>query len=168
MDSYGKELTEIAQAIEKTYGISDAMKDASDIVSIINGVNDVVLSLDAKELAARNEEVGKSVVLISYLSCRLIYFESVRLDYGNFPMLCEVAEILDKFQDKKNFNKCVAQLNKIIQVLSALDTKSVKARSGLGYRYLRIFVVLVMYRSSCNAAIVASFILSQILMKVGD
>ena len=83
-------------------------------------------------------------------------------------MLREVAEILDKFQDKKNFNKCVAQLNKIIQVLNALDTKSVKARSGLGYRYLRIFVVLVMYRSSCNAAIVASFILSQILMKVGD
>ena len=168
MDSYGRELTEIAQSIEKAYGISDALKNASDIASVISTVNSVVLSLDAKALAARNEEVGKSVVLISYLSCRLKYFESVRLDYGNFPMLREVAEILDKFQDKKNFNKCVAQLNKIIQVLNALDTKSVKARSGLGYRYLRIFVVLVMYRSSCNAAIVASFILSQILMKVGD
>lgn len=168
MDSYGRELTEIAQAIEKAYGISDALKNASDIASVISTVNNVVLSLDAKALAARNEEVGKSVVLISYLSCRLKYFESVRLDYGNFPMLREVAEILDKFQDKKNFNKCIAQLNKIIQVLDALDTKSVKARSGLGYRYLRIFVVLVMYRSSCNAAIVASFILSQILMKVGD
>lgn len=165
MDSYVKSLTEIAQSIESTYGITEIAKAASDIASIINGVDKLVLSLDAKEIASRNEEVGKSIVLLSYLSFRLEYFESVRLDFGNFPVMQEVAEILDLFQNKKNFNRCAVQINKVIQVLDAVDSKSMKARSGLGYRYLRIFVVLVMYRSSCNAAVVAQFILKQLLMK---
>lgn len=166
MDTYVDALNGIAEIVENIYGITNSnIVGNNDIACVISGMDKLIMSMDASEMARKNEEVGRQIVLLAYVSERLSYFESVRLDFSMFPVMDEVVNILRSFTDKKNFNRCVRQVNKLIKVLEEVDATSVKARYGLGYRYLRIFIVLVMYRSSCNAAIVSKFIARQVIMK---
>lgn len=165
-DSYTNLLTTAIQTLEDIYGVSSVKE--TNIVSIINGVDKIILNSSVEEITARNVEAGKQIVLVSYVFFRLGYFESARLSYDLFPAMDKVLEILDLFRDKRKFNKSVRQLNQIIGIMAEVDNNSAKGRWGLGYRYLRIFIVLVMYKSSCNASVIANFIIQQVMLKAGE
>lgn len=105
------------------------------------------------------------MVLLSYLVFRMSYFESIRLNFNQFPALQEIAKVLMLYRDRKNFNRCVVQVNKVIKLLSEMDKMSAKLRLNMTYRYLRVFVVLIMYRNSCNSSIVAELLLSQMMLQ---
>lgn len=166
MDAYSETLGSILCETERIYGIARNEKELSEeIISIIKRIDSEVLSLSSEEILKRNTEVGKQMVLLSYLLFRLSYFESVRLEFGQFPALADIAEVLDLYREKKNFNKCARKVNMIIKLLSEMDKTSAKIRLGMPYRYLRLFVVLVMYHNSCNASIVAELLLRQMLLQ---
>ncbi len=165
-DSYTNLLTTAIGSLEEIYGVLSVKE--TDIVSVVKGIDNIIMNSDAEDIAVRNAEAGKQIVMVSYVFFRLGYFESVRLFYGLFPAMDRVLEILDLFRDKRKFNKSVRQLNQIIGVLAEVDSTSAKGRWGLGYRYLRIFVILVMYKSSCNASVIANFIIQQVMLKAGE
>ena len=165
-DSYTNLLTTAIGSLEEIYGVLSVKE--TDIVSVVKGIDNIIMNSDAEDIAVRNAEAGKQIVMVSYVFFRLGYFESVRLFYDLFPAMDRVLEILDLFRDKRKFNKSVRQLNQIIGVLAEVDSTSAKRRWGLGYRYLRIFVILVMYKSSCNASVIANFIIQQVMLKAGE
>ena len=165
-DSYTNLLTTAIGSLEEIYGVLSVKE--TDIVSVVKGIDNIIMNSDAEDIAVRNAEAGKQIVMVSYVFFRLGYFESVRLFYDLFPAMDRVLEILDLFRDKRKFNKSVRQLNQIIGVLAEVDSTSSKGRWGLGYRYLRIFVILVMYKSSCNASVIANFIIQQVMLKAGE
>ncbi len=164
-DSYVVQLDRILSEIESTYDIFEDRQHLDDMRSVIRRVDSQVVAMSSEDIMQQNMEVGKQIVMLSYLCFRLSYFKCVRLDYSKFPVMQEIVDVLDLYRDKQNFNRAVRQVNKIIKVLVELDSISAKARAGLGYRFLRIFVVMVMYRNSCNAAIIAEFIIQQICIR---
>ncbi len=164
-DSYTTHLIKIVSELERIYDVP-VMNLENDIRSIIKAVDKQAVESSAQLVSERNTEAGKQIVLLSYLNYRMIYFESIRLDFSIFPAMQTVADLLDLYRDRRNFNRCARQINEIIRVLAEVDTRSAKARQGLGYRFLRIYVILVMYRNSCNASIVANMLLEQMLLKV--
>lgn len=164
-DSYTNLLTTVIKELEDVYGISAFSEN--NIIDVINNTDDIVMKSSAADIAAKNVEAGKQVILVSYVFFRLGYFESVRLSFELFPAMDRVLEILDLFRDKRKFNKSIRQLNQIIGIMAEVDNNSAKGRYGLGYRYLRIFIILVMYKSSCNASVIANFIIQQVMLKVG-
>lgn len=166
MDAYSEQLGNVLCEAERIYGIVTSEKDMScDVITVIHRIDSEVVTLQADEITRRNSEVGKQMVLLSYLLFRLSYFESVRLDFSKFPAMQEIANVLSLYRERKNFGRCAAQVNKIIKLLSEMDKSSAKLRLEMPYRYLRLFVVLVMYRNSCNASIVAELLLRQMVLQ---
>ena len=172
-DSYILKLGEIASEIEKAYGLAEvnemglayAKLDIEDVISHVSGE---LKKLPKEEVFKRNQSAGRAVVLAAYISGRLSFFGKVKLDYSEYPRMSVVAGILLAFTKKKTVTEYnYRQLNKIITVLAKVDQKFINHRFGLGYRYLRIFLLLILYGSYSNAGIIASFILDQFIAK-GD
>lgn len=168
-DSYTTSLGEICDRIEKIYSITDFMEQQnSDIVSIVRMLDSNIVSAEKPDVAAQNREAGKQIVLLSYLCFRLDYYQTLRLDFSVFYAVDEIERILLLFTDRKNFtSKSMRSVNRLIKLLAKTDAASTKIRYGLTYRFLRIFIVLVMYDSSCNSSIVASFLLQQLQLQNG-
>lgn len=168
-DNYTNALTDVLHSLEQIYGITELVSSSdTGIVSIVTAIDSNLRNLPAAEQAQQNVEAGKQVVLLSYLFFRLKYFKSDRLDFSTIPAMGQILKILEMFTEKKNFNRCVGQVNQIIKALDKVDKESSKARYGLGYCYLRIFIVMVMYRNACNASIVANLLIQQITNKLGE
>lgn len=166
MDAYNEQLGKILCEVERIYGIARTAQNLQEnITAVIGRVDSELVGLEASEVTRRNFEVGKQMVLLSYLVFRMSYFESIRLNFNQFPALQEIAKVLMLYRDRKNFNRCVVQVNKVIKLLSEMDKMSAKLRLDMTYRYLRVFVVLIMYRNSCNSSIVAELLLSQMMLQ---
>lgn len=166
-DSYYLGLRDAADEIERIYGIRQVISEGnSDISSIIRYVNPQVGSLGKEEIADRNIEAGKQIVLVSYLCFRFEFFRISRMDFNPFPAVDEIGRILGLFVYRDNYvNTNMKLINRIIKCMSKVDEKSTKVRYGLSYRYLRIFIILVMFNSSCNASIVANLLLQQMTLQ---
>lgn len=165
-DSYTSYLIKIVSELERIYEVPVSGLE-NDIKSVIKVMDQNAVSAPSSVISEKNTEAGKQIVLLAYITARMSYFESVRLDFSMFPAMQEVADILNLYRDRKNFNRCARRMNEILKVLADADMHSAKARQGLGYRFLRMFVILVMYRNSCNASIVATMLLEQMILKVG-
>lgn len=163
MDSYVQAIGEIVEASEKVYLGRYGLSAKSNVVLAISTVSSRINELSNEEKVRMNEEVGKQIVLLSYLVFRLKYYHTKRLDFSMIPGMREVAEIALLFTERENVNsKNLRLVNKIVVALSKVDEVSMKARFGLGYRCLRLFMLLVLHGSFTNASIVATFILEQI------
>jgi hypothetical protein len=163
LDSYVKAIGDIISASEKEYFAPYKLDANCDIVKVVSTVSKGVSKVSNETKMLMNEEVGKQVVLLSYLIYRLKFHETRRLDFSNFPAMTEVAEILLLFTEKKNINPSNMKLiNKVVLVMSKVDEASMKARYGLGYRSLRLFMLMLLHSSYTNASIVATFILEQL------
>ena len=115
-----------------------------------------------------NASAGRALVPLSYTRDRLDYYNKKRLDYSRYPGMLEVSSVLLKFTHVETVNEdSLRNINMIIEVLTEIDSRYMNFRGGLGYRYLRIFVVLAVFGNYFNAAIVARFILYQFVVK-GD
>lgn len=162
-DSYAASLGGICDRIEEIYAIKDFVeRQNSDIVSVIKMLDKNIVSLQKPDIAGWNAEAGKQIVLLSYLCFRLEFFQTLRLDFDMFCAVDEIRKVLLLFTDRNNFTgKNMRAVNRLIKLMAKSDETSTKIRYGLTYRFLRIFITLVMYDSSCNSSIVASFLLQQ-------
>lgn len=171
MDKYVKELTQLVSGLEEDCGLCLKAGDGleyykMDMVDVMNYcANQIDISpTDAvKEL---NRRIGRKMVLLSYVSSRLTFFGKKRLDYSAYPCMTEVAKALLAFTSKASLNvDALQRLDNVLIVMDELDRKDKEIRKSLGYRYLRLFLVLALYGSYCNASIVASFILEQFIVR---
>lgn len=170
-DTYITILSKIVLSMEASYGFH--RKDSSgqavadkDLKDVLEFVKEELKGSSKEEIAKRNKEVAKDVILLSYVTKRIRYYDYYKLNYKKYPAIKEVARVLLNFTTaKRNTTESRKQLNKIIRLLEELDKKEVTIRVGLAYKYLRIFIVMVLYGNLCNASIVADFIISQFVVK---
>lgn len=137
-----------------------------DINNVLQYVKAECSKLGASQQYSTNLQAGESLVLLSYVSMRMKYYNKKRLDYKDYPHMKRVAEILLKFTYGGTVTKeAILDLNQIIVIMTQIDDRFVVHKFGLGYRYLRIFIILVLYGNYPNAAVVADFIINQLVTK---
>lgn len=171
MDSYLASLSSIVTEVEAAYQLQSGNESSVryadlEIKDLINVLNSRVSALDKVEITNMNTKAGNSLVLLSYVSARLDYFGKKRLDYSKYPGMQCVVEVLLNFTKPERINENVLRsVNAIVELLAEIDERYINYRGGLGYRYLRLFVILILFGNYFNAAVVASFILSQLVVK---
>ena len=172
-DSYLTKLDKLLSAMENLVGLNE-LTPAGDTISnanisdVIQFINAKVKTLSKEELSAINVAVGKNTVLISYISGRLTFYRKLRLDYSIYPCMDVVASVLLEFRLKSSITQdSLRNLNKIVCILAEIDAHYLNYRFSLSYRFLRIFLIMIVYCNYCNASIIASFILEQLTLE-GD
>lgn len=171
MDKYLVELSQIADEVEKLCGLQ-LVSDAGIPVQELD-MDDVVVFCDKNSaqlpqqaMNDLNVNVGRQVVKISYICARLRYYGKKKLDFSDIPCMSDVAKILLGFTEKKNLREqSLVGLNKLVLVLSEVDRKDRVLKNALSYRYLRIFLVLMVYGCNCNAGVIANFIIEQLIVE---
>lgn len=169
-DSYAEELAKIIYNLEVIYGLKQVVNGTElikcDINSVLQHVKAERAKLGASQQYNANLQAGESLVLLSYVSMRMKYYNKKRLDFSNYPYMDMIAKILIKFTYGGTVTKeAILELNKIIVIMSQIDDNFVVHKFGLGYRYLRIFIILILYGNYPNAAVVADFIINQLVTK---
>ena len=120
----------------------------------------------AESIDSRNLAASKSLVLLSYISIRLKYYNKKRLDFSKYPGMRSAVRVLINFTKQRTVNmQTMRSLNKLIELLVIIEDDYVQYRRGLAYRFIRLFIVLVLYGNFVNAAVVADFILNQLITK---
>ena len=169
-DNYMQALTNILFAVEEIYGLRDVVDGQPllhcDTKYIVGYFNQKLSDMSNTKVSELNARAGKELILLSYLTCRLRYFGKKRLDYSKYPNMRKVTKVLKAFTRMKYVNQeSLRGINIVISLLVEIDKKYINFRNALGYRYLRIFVILVMFGNYCNASVVADFILNQIITR---
>lgn len=174
-DSYIEQLAKIVQEAEIAYKLNNLKVNNAnyldaDIGELMSIITDDIKSLSKQEIQNRNIKAGKAIALLPFISMRLRFYNKKRLDFSHYPAMDTVAKILLTFTRADAIQKdanAIRDVNKIVQLLSEIDARFINFRGGLGYRYLRIFVILVYYGNYVNAACVADFILNQFVVRRG-
>lgn len=169
-DQYISVLGETVVKLETIYGMKNIVDGTrvSDMSmrDIVQYYNDVIRAQSKEALTALNAKAGRELAILSYVSQRMTYFNKKRLDFSHYPNMKTVANVLIGFTNyKKISERTIRNINKIISLLVDIDEKYINYRNGLSYRYLRIFVIHVMFGNYCNASIIADFILHQFIIK---
>lgn len=170
-DSYFNKLSEIAAGIESVYGLDKANQlevsySKLDIETVLSYSAQRSASLAAAQRNEQNAAAGRETVLLSYITVRLEFYGKYVLSYENYPYLGETAEILLNFLRKETITQArLRDLNRIIEILAELDKKYVSYRFSLSYRYLRLFIIMIVYENYWNASVVARLLLMQMQTK---
>lgn len=169
-DSYVQKFGEIIVELEKLYGLEETNELGVrylelDIDSVMSYENNLVMAASVEDKKRKNSEAGKYVVLIAYMKDRLEFYGKKKLNYSDYPRIDTVAECLLNFVDKETVSsQALNNLNKVIFVLQGVDKRFVQHKFGLGYRFIRLFLIMVLWENYCNASILARFIIDQIFV----
>lgn len=173
-DRYLTKLAEIVSTLEDVYGLHDSNENGVkyielDISDVIDYENRKVLNTSADDKKLKNIEAGKSTVLIAYIKDRLEFYGKRKLQYVGYPRTDVIAACLLKFICRETMtSRALNELNKVIFVLQEVDSKLVQHKFGLGYRFLRIFIVMALWGNYCNASVIARLVLNQLVLGESD
>lgn len=166
-DIYVSTLSKILISLEEVYGLREknsANKIYADlgIMDVLEHTADTISNSEPDSISFRNQKASRDTILLSYVTSRMEYFDLVKLNYTKYPALQAIAKVLLRYTKASRVNKATTQdIGKIVVLLKELDDKQIQFHVGLAYRYLRMFVVLVLFRNYCDAAIVANLIITQ-------
>lgn len=172
-DGYNAKLKECAVGIESLIGLADINPNTqnpysqSGIVECADYVTKKIKSLSTSEVVAVNSEVGKYVVLLSYIGARLEFFGKAKFDFHVYPRVDAIAQVLLLFMKRSTIDeRALSELNKIIMILGEVDKSYANFKTSLAYIYLRLFVMLALYGNYCNASMIAELLINQMLYSV--
>lgn len=166
-DFYVKNLNVILNDLESVYGLKTV--DTSFGKPLCNlGIKDCLTQYQKiRKTDSRfyNEEALRSVAHLSYLSARMRYYGKIRLDFSRYPKMGKVADTLIVFTTRCNDAAELKKVNGVVVVLAEVDQKMAKAKFASGYRFLRLFVIMLLNGNATHASIVADFILNQFITR---
>lgn len=158
--------------LEACYGLSNVIVDDAgvkhvlrdmDIGYVVSYLKGKAADLSRDELMEVNTNANKSIIIIAFLSQRLRYNNAVILDFKMYPKLKFVATLLFKFTNKKTVDtSSIKSLNALIELLAQIDELYIKARGCMSYKYLRMFILLILFDSYDSAGVLAELIISQL------
>ena len=122
VDTYLQSLANICKKVESAYGMRDELNLANrDIKEVVAEINRRVTTEGVESIDSRNLAASKSLVLLSYISIRLKYYNKKRLDFSKYPGMRSAARVLINFTKQRTVNmQTMRSLNKLI-VLSKSD-----------------------------------------------
>ena len=135
-DSYVSALSKIMLRVEDIYGlrhyVDGQMLLNCSIVEVIKYYNNAIQTISKSQITDMNAKAGKELVLLSYLTQRMRYFNKKRLDFSKYPNMKVITKVLMSFMSAATLNeKSLRDINKIISLLSEIDNKYVIYRNGL-------------------------------------
>ena len=170
-DVYTKVLSTILNELENIYGLKEINAKGTRKLCDLN-IEDCLLQLkdsishSTKETRKNNDRKAlKSIIYLSYVSHRMKFHKKIRLDYSRYPNMGQVSEILLVFTKKIVKSDELKKINSIIVILSQIDAKTAKMRNAMGYRFLRIFIVILLNGNISHARVIADFILNQFIIE---
>ena len=168
-DRYLSSLSEMLTKVEKVY--ADAIGDTNlmnnNIENLVSIATNFLKSIEKDKVTKINKEVARQLALLPYLSFRLKLYNKKRLDFSRYPAMERLVKILLSFTDNKKIREFqFSQLNQVIMILQLVENKSINFKKGLAYRFLRLFILNVLFKGFCSAGIIADFILNQIIVEV--
>ena len=161
-DVYTKALSTILNDLENVYGLKTVDKTGTRKLCDLD-VEECLLQL--QDSITHSTKALKSIVHLSYISHRMKFYKKIRLDYSKYPNMGQVSEILLIFTSKITKSEELKKINSIIVILSQIDAKTAKMRNAMGYRFLRIFVVILLNGNISHASVIADFILNQFIIE---
>jgi hypothetical protein len=167
MDHYTKWLTEAVDALEKIYGL-DLVVDGKKLVDmdIMQVAEHTFTCLEGKGksfIEEKNVIAFNMIGFIAHLSARMEFYSHAKIEFRNFPMLGEVSEAMHFFLYEDRLDASTRDNGDIIAtVLDRIDKKHLDLRYSLGYRYLRLFVLVLLYSGYTHLSILSRFLISQI------
>lgn len=166
-DIYTSALSKVLLSVEKVYGIDKLDPDCSVTMLEIKSVIEQQLKRMTKEdIVARNKKAGEQIVPLPFISMKMKYFGYVRLSYSKYPGMTQIVSVLLKFTNKDTVStEAYKELNRIVVLLNEIDKKQIQLKTHLAYRYLRMFVILLLNNNTYCAAIFADLILNQLIIK---
>lgn len=139
-----------------------------DISYVVSFLKERVADFTDDELRKINIHANKSIIIIAFISQRLRYNnESEILDFKMYPKLKFIAMLLFKFTNKKTVdNEALKSVNALIELLAQIDELYIEAKKCMSYKFLRMFILLILFDSYDSAGVLAELIISQ--MKKGE
>ena len=170
-DVYTKALSTILNDLENVYGLKTVDKTCTrklcdlDVEECLLQLQDSITHSTKAIRSEKDRKALKSIVHLSYISHRMKFYKKIRLDYSKYPNMGQVSEILLIFTSKITKSEELKKINSIIVILSQIDAKTAKMRNAMGYRFLRIFVVILLNGNISHASVIADFILNQFIIE---
>lgn len=166
-DVYNTSLSEILHRLESIYSIDKLdPKNNLEMFALKNKLQEKIKGMSKEEAASLNKKAGEEIVLLSYISSKLKYYGYVKLSYHQYPALDVVIPTLIKFTKIDSVNReSFKELKSIIVLLNEIDKTQIALRKHLAYRYMRLFLVLVLHKNLHGAAVIADLILNQMVVR---
>ena len=166
-DMYTSALSRILLSVEKVYGLDEIDPDCGVTMLEIKAITERQLSgMSKEEIIGRNRKAAECIIPLPFISMKLKYFGYIRLSFSKYPGLQQVVDVLLKFTNKKTVTMdAYKELNRIIILLNEIDKKQIQLKAHLAYRYLRMFVILLLNNNMYCASIFADLILNQLIIK---
>mgnify|MGYP001376056671 CR=1 FL=1 len=164
MAEYIKALEEVCEGLEEAYGV-DSSPNSSDIgiKMVLESVGKKYNKEDKKAILGLHAQAFPHISLLAHLSGRMDFFEYSRLDFRGYPHTSRLEDALSYFVSRKKLSSdTVSYADFVVSLLDLIDKKHLNLRYELPYRFLRMFVVMVMYGNFAEASILANFIIKQI------
>jgi hypothetical protein len=167
MDYYIKWLTDIIDELERIFGLSVTLEGNKiselGMVEIADYVQKEISTKGRSIIEERNVASFNTIGFLAHLSMRMDFYGHMRLDLRNFPMKDKALVCLRSFTiEQKLTPKVKDSANIIATILDRIDKKHLDLRYSLGYRYLRIFIVLLLHSGYAHLSIVSKCLISQI------
>lgn len=173
-DSYLKNLGSIITAIEVSVGLNKlhgsvplSRAPLSTVLSVVQPEVQKLKSTSAEAYHKIINDINESLIILNYTSSRMQYFKQVSLDFRMYPKIDTVANVLITFATKTQITTDdLKSLNSLATILEYTEKRAARCHSSLSYRYLRIFMILVLYSKGSYflPSIVAHFLLTQMGM----
>lgn len=166
-DVYVSALSNILKGLEEVYGIKTLdPKNTMLFVDLKKSLETQLKTMDKKAIRKRNKKACEKIVLLSYIVTKMRFYGYVRLTYNSYPSLDKVIPTILKFTQKSTITpEAYKELTKVIILINEIDKRQIQLKTQLSYRYLRMFLILVINRELAGASIVADFILNQMVVR---
>lgn len=167
-DKLTKQLGNIIIAMENEIGLNitntvGLAYSQADIGPVVNYMRNHVSRLSAVE---RSSMVSQLLNIVDplYKITSIGIFKSIRrLDYSDYASMEAVRDVLFVYTIETNISqRSVAECNVVAEVLHDIDNTRPNFKNSLSYKYLRMFVLLVLTSNYVPASCIATFILTQI------
>lgn len=163
MNNYTKIFSTTIKKIEKIYGIrsSDNPTGERGILEVKDLITNLIEQSSVVDLQSKQIEIMNEIVVLAYTQSELEFRGVKALRFSKLPGLQEYISLIAQFTKIETAEKARVDISKLISLLNEIDINFVDVRRLVIYRYLRIFVVLVMLNNLTGASVIARLILCQ-------
>lgn len=171
MGTYKDTITHSLKTLEGLLGLYVLSNNTKISDLPINDFLDTYVKSEAfKKLPKSKQFNGDAMFLLTTLSMldRRCSFGRVSvLDFRSYTGVDILFDLIYPFQKKENLsNELLKNLDGLKSYLELLETSSLKYINTLSYRYIRVFICLLLVKNYFNASVVGNFIINQIY--IGD
>lgn len=167
-DKISNTLTEIILGVEKILWLDETndiglVYAQADLVPVLSHVKERSSAMAAIERSSIMKRITSTLDPLYKITSVLQFKTTHKLNYADYASMDVVKDILIMFTIESEIKQSsVSACNAIADVLHDIDSTRPNYKNSLSYKYLRVFLLLVIMSDFINASCIATFILTQL------